>query len=278
MELTITNDENSFDPTPKLKSSPIPISFIYFDNRYECYCGSFYSNTILFCQKYCKNCLTKYIGQITDDNKYLDASIVRTKNVQCDKHEVARNIDFYTQNIKEWCESCSEIVCFNQIANIPNKNRYISEKLCKIFENEKCCKLCGKLVYKKISSGQNRNRLCSDCYKISSGWIESTFHKKLIPILYLPWWDSHNRCLNCNQVYESSNFISDCQKWCSYCNIIYSGCRYSLVTRISESNNIDKFIDTSVIMDIHNRIADYMKSIVKDSNPLDVYEAGLLPL
>ena len=44
MELTSTNNENPFDPTPKLKSSPVPILFIPF-NEYEnkCnYCGNKY--------------------------------------------------------------------------------------------------------------------------------------------------------------------------------------------------------------------------------------------
>ena len=31
MELINTNSENSFDPTPKLKSSPVPILFIPFN-------------------------------------------------------------------------------------------------------------------------------------------------------------------------------------------------------------------------------------------------------
>ena len=36
MELVNTNNENSFDPTPKLKSSPVPISFIPFNNEDKC--------------------------------------------------------------------------------------------------------------------------------------------------------------------------------------------------------------------------------------------------
>jgi len=73
MELTVANDEKSFDPTPpKLKSSPIPISFISF--IYD-YCGNEYSMTILSSQKYCKNCLFEYISHITDNNTYLDVHI-----------------------------------------------------------------------------------------------------------------------------------------------------------------------------------------------------------
>ena len=66
MNLTITNNENPFDPTPKLKSSPVPILFIPFNNNEsKCnYCKNKYSITILFNQKYCKNCLLQYIESI----------------------------------------------------------------------------------------------------------------------------------------------------------------------------------------------------------------------
>ena len=57
MELTNANNENPFDPTPKLKSSPIQIEFIPFDSYddytyHQCnYCGEEYSEIILK-QKY----------------------------------------------------------------------------------------------------------------------------------------------------------------------------------------------------------------------------------
>jgi len=182
MELTITNDKNSFDPTPKLKSSPVPISFFPFSRiENKCnYCGNEYSYTKSFFQRYCKKCLSKYISQITDDNTYLDVDIV-TNYVQCNKHVVARNMDFCTQNIREWCESCSDILYFRQIFTYDTFIRYI-------FSND--CKLCGKLMYQEVSYYVNF-KICSDCYKISSEWIESTLTKKLIPILYLPWWDQY---------------------------------------------------------------------------------------
>ncbi len=185
MELTVINDENSFDPTPKLKSSPVPISFISFANYFHhlynpksdrCnFCGDQYSKTILFYQAYCKNCLSKYLSHITDNNIYLDVHIV-TKNVQCNKHEVARNnIDFCTQTIQEWCENCSDILYFKQVNY---RHSYLSEK--ELEKIRRDCKLCGKLVDNEISNGLIEYRLCSDCYQISSGWIESTLLKKLI--------------------------------------------------------------------------------------------------
>ena len=69
----------------------------------------------------------------------------------------------------------------------------------------------------------------SDCYLISSGWVESTFTKKPIPIIYLPWWDNVDECVGCLQELE---YTSDCQKWCPQCYMIYTGCRYCLTTNI----------------------------------------------
>src|SRR5688572_30893121 len=94
-------------------------------------------------------------------------------------------------------------------------------------------------------------------------------------------------------------FISNCQKWCSSCYIIYTGCRYCLITNIifglsdrsqcikckrilsilidiknisSGNIDIDAFLhssrlDTSII----HKIADNMNS----SYPLNVYDFHL---
>src|SRR5204863_4368357 len=138
-------------------------------------------------------------------------------------------------------------------------------------------------------------KLCSDCYQISSGWIESTLTKKTIPILYLPWWDAYYQCTVCDKTLE---FKSDCQKWCFPCKIIYVGCRYCLTTNIifgitdqtqckkceriffiiidianicSGNSDIDDFLD-SIRINLDNnhqqQIANYMS---KNSNQLDVY-------
>ena len=88
MELIKTNSENSFDPTPKLKSSPVPILFISFNkNEDKCsYCGNEYSKTLQFNQRYCKNCLFWYIKYITDDNTYLDVHMV-TNNAKIKSYD-----------------------------------------------------------------------------------------------------------------------------------------------------------------------------------------------
>ncbi len=245
MEPVNTNDENSFDPTPKLKSSPIPILFLPFDNNYsKCFhCGDEYTCTLFFDQKYCKKCLSRYITEINDNTKYLDMCIY-TKNLECSEHETSRDKELLIQNIQEWCKNCSGVSYFKQIlARSYNYNSRSShddnEKdiINKMFESEKDCKLCGKLVYQ-----QNNTRfsfkMCSNCYQISSGWVESTLTKNPIPILYLPWWDNHDNCLVCSQKLKyihqkpALSIQSDCQKWCLRCFIIYTGCRYCLTTNV----------------------------------------------
>src|ERR1051325_5805264 len=74
MELTNSNDENSFDPTPKLKSSRTCRSSSFKDERICSYCENEYSETLLFEKKYCKICLSGYIKD-NDDNVYLDVHI-----------------------------------------------------------------------------------------------------------------------------------------------------------------------------------------------------------
>ncbi|PKY58206.1 hypothetical protein RhiirA4_479913 [Rhizophagus irregularis] len=208
MELLSSNSKNSFNPTPRLKSSPVPILFIPFNNsENKCnYCENEYSQTLSE-QKFCKNCLFDYVNKLTDNNIYLD--VIYAKEVQCIEHE-----DSGTQNIQEWCNSCSTISHFNQ-------------------------------------------EVCPNCYFISSEWIESTLIKKLIPIVYLPWWDNSSNCLACerNLIYKS-----DCQKWCSHSDIDITAIKYDLVafTRICIStdfvNDMNIIKQDSNLMDsVYNR-------------------------
>ncbi|RIA95067.1 hypothetical protein C1645_758450 [Glomus cerebriforme] len=132
MELTNTN-ENYFDPTPRLKSSPIPINFIPF-NKYDdyCfYCNNKYTETKLFRQKYCKNCFSQYINNIDDNNTYLDVLIgtLLYRFSQCQEHAKIRNEMFTTCNIKEWCKNCSFIFYFKQILTGNGNIYYYYEKL-----------------------------------------------------------------------------------------------------------------------------------------------------
>src|SRR5581483_10811016 len=111
-----TNNENSFDPTPKLKSSLLPILFVPFnkDDRNCFHCGDEYTLTLFYDQKYCKKCLSRYIVDTTDNNICLDMCIYTT-NLKCDEHEMSRNKESLIQNIQEWCENCSGISYFKQI-------------------------------------------------------------------------------------------------------------------------------------------------------------------
>ncbi|RIA88450.1 hypothetical protein C1645_826304, partial [Glomus cerebriforme] len=277
MELSNTFNENSFNPTPRLKSSPVPILFIPFNiNEKNCgYCGDYYSVTLLS-QKYCKNCLSKYFKDNNAD-AYLDVHIRR-----CSKSNNKIN-----RNCLEWCESClvwmynhtgEEILQFKQIIPLSNDDLYEHDR--QLTESEKVCKLCGKLIYKQTL-------LCSNCYLISSGWVKSTLAKKLIPILYLPWWDAYNNCVSCK---EKLIFLSDCQKWCSYCIIFYTECRYCLTTNIifgiADQSQCKKCKRISFItidmtnikgyfLEInirnHKHIANYVNNVNKNSNPLEVY-------
>ncbi|GES81838.1 kinase-like domain-containing protein [Rhizophagus clarus] len=241
MELVNSNDENYFDQTSRLKSSPIPIKFISFNGVDEncVYCGEKYIGTIFsgkvynnghtYNQKYCEKCLSSYINDITDNNIYLDVYIC-AMDLECREHEISRTK--VPQCIQECCRNCLRILYFKQI-----DGRFIDEFLVdssnrtmynEVIESEKDCKLCGK----SLSYTYNRYDffiLCSDCYLISSGLIESTLVKKKISILYLPWWHNNDKCDAC---YSRLTFASDCQKYCANCYIFYVGCRYCLTTNV----------------------------------------------
>ena len=117
MELANILNDDSFDPTPKLKSSPIPILFVSFNEADQnCFnCGDTYTETLIYFQKYCKKCLSRYITDITDDNTYLDMCIISAMNLECNEHEPSRNKELIIQNIQEWCENCSQVSYFKQI-------------------------------------------------------------------------------------------------------------------------------------------------------------------
>ncbi|PKC66277.1 hypothetical protein RhiirA1_459935 [Rhizophagus irregularis] len=278
----------------KDSSNPIlPIIFIPFNNNENecCYCKKSYSTTLLFKQKYCKYCLILYIVCTASNN--LDVHITTIDNHQCSNRHKPRSSNFCIQNIHEWCNSCSEILYFKQIVT----NRFeglesLDYKSISLFENGKDCKFCGKSIYQQEcfdELGYIEFKLCSDCYKISSGWVESTLTKRTIPILYLPWWDTYNQCTACGRFLK---FKSNCQKLCSNCKIIYTGCRYCLTTNIifgitdksqckkckriisitiDITNDIEEesFISTKINTYNYNQISNYTNN--KNSNPLEVY-------
>ncbi|UZO06252.1 uncharacterized protein OCT59_026581 [Rhizophagus irregularis] len=285
--MELTNDD-SFDPTPKLKSSPVPISFIplnYYDSN--CIrCGDIYTGTSIKYQKYCKKCLLCYLTNITDKNIYLDVYIF-TRNLECNEHEISMTKE--PQNIQECCRNCLEILCFKQIIGSYYGNKD-DNLINNVINSEKNCKLCGKAFHKTCNDFDNFT-LCSDCYLISSEYTESTLTKKPIPIIYLPWW---HRLPYCKACYLELKFTSDCQKYCGNCLIFYTGCRYCLTTNVifgvtnqsqckkckrvssiifdrSGNSDLDDFF-VNLRLEIHNRLeitkfTDEIKNIDKYYTP-----------
>ncbi|UZO14523.1 uncharacterized protein OCT59_005979 [Rhizophagus irregularis] len=220
--------EISFDPTPKLKSSPIPITFISFDRRKnECiYCGEKYVHTLFTYQKYCRKCLSRYLTGIKDNNLYLDAHY--SMNLKCIDHEIRT---FKPQVIQHCCGNCLVVLLFKQTFEYIFRytDLYVN---CynNVIESEKDCKLCGKSLYQGNDDYiMKKIKLCTDCYLISSEYIESPLIKKPIPIIYLPWWHNISSCNACDL---DLTFTTDCQKYCRNCLIFYTGCRYCLTTNI----------------------------------------------
>ncbi|GBB98678.1 hypothetical protein RclHR1_00330005 [Rhizophagus clarus] len=303
MELVNTNNENSFDPTPRLKSSPIPIKFISFNGSDEncVYCGEKYIEALFsreyidnyyrlkyYKQKYCKKCLSSYIDDITDNNMYLDVDIY-TMDSECSEHEISKTK--VPQCIQECCRNCLRILCFKQIDGYLisryNVNAEFYTQYDKVIESEKDCKLCGKSLYQGTDEYIMRQiKLCSDCYLISSGLIESTLTKEQISILYLPWWANFS---SCNACYSRLTFASDCQKYCTNCLIFYIGCRHCLTTNIifglagqsqckkckrisiiinkSEFNDLDDFLLDNVVT--HNNLK--LTEFVNITKKIDKY-------
>src|SRR6266542_6057194 len=125
MEITKLLDA---DPTPKLKSSPIQISFVSFNVKDDncIHCGNKYTWAPFCYQKYCKTCLSLYLTNLTDNNVYLD--VYYTMNVECSEHEISKTK--VPHNIQECCRNCLEILCFKQIPTNDIKIIFVDFRLC----------------------------------------------------------------------------------------------------------------------------------------------------
>uniref|UniRef100_U9U2V6 Protein kinase domain-containing protein n=1 Tax=Rhizophagus irregularis (strain DAOM 181602 / DAOM 197198 / MUCL 43194) TaxID=747089 RepID=U9U2V6_RHIID len=220
-------------------------------------------------------------------NEYLNVYNVYT-NANCE--------NIRSDNIQEWF---NEFSYFEQVVtnysfhpiDIKEQNNYNI-----IIENESYCKLCKKsIIYRQ--NDQINFKLCKNCYIITTDLIESSLTKKPIQIIYLLWWDANSQCMICKL---DLMFISDCQKICSFCYLIYIGCRYCLTTNIifgitnksqckicertseisinidfdninSENIDIEKFLISTRSNNKNNsKIADYINNKNYD-NPLDIY-------
>ncbi|CAB5181341.1 unnamed protein product [Rhizophagus irregularis] len=214
---------------PRLDSSPVPVLFIPFkNNEKKCsYCGIEYSKTLKFEQKYCKNCLFRYIKYMENDvclNKYVSTSNTH----QCINHKATKN-NFCATNIHEWCEHFSEILYFTHlIPNTSSLNNYSELSGGKRYLDTRP----EDKTFKLIEYGQKHH------YQIYSEWVISILTKKSIQILYLSWWDNFDKCVVClhelKYIHQESvpYYQKWCQKWCSNCFIIYTGCRHCLTTNI----------------------------------------------
>ncbi|GBB90454.1 hypothetical protein RclHR1_01740031 [Rhizophagus clarus] len=186
MELAkIINDENTFDPTPKLKSSPIPIKFISFNVNDKC-------------------------------NHKHGITVKEPQIIQ----ECYRNLKI----------SIFRQLFTGYVYDVISFNSEHSDLYNKIIESERYCKLCKTSLYDGTNTYETgKTKLCSECYLISSGYMESDLTKKPIPIIYLPWWYYTFFCVVC---LLNLKFTTDCQKFCEKCLIFYIGCRNCLTTNI----------------------------------------------
>ncbi|PKY21930.1 kinase-like protein [Rhizophagus irregularis] len=281
MEPANINDENPFDPTPKLKSSPVPINFVSFNNNdIKCFnCGENYLYLFNFHQKYCKKCLLSYLTNITDNNIYLDLYVF-TRNLECSEHEISKTRE--PQNIQECYRNCLDILCFKQIfiGDFQVSFSYIEHdiSLSNIIESEKDCKLCGKSLGQR--SGYEL-KLCSDCYLISSGYVESALTKKpTTPIIYLPWWHNVVHCVVCGKYLT---FTSDCQKYCVNCLIFHIGCRYCLTTNIifglitqSQCKKCNRIYSIVIIFSGNSELDEFLLNLFPNANIYDNFEIAEL--
>jgi hypothetical protein len=294
----------SKNPTPRLKSSSIEIYFVPFNNNENnCnYCGTNYSETVLFKQKYCKNCFFNYVKDIKEltNNNICMELIYGIIDVHLNVNINANCKNIHSDNIQEWFCKFSyfrQVITDESFHSIDNFANIKEQDMCNLLiENINYCKLCKKSIYQH--NNQIKLKLCSDCYLISSGWIKSSFTEKSIQIIYLPWWDSHGKCMVCTL---NLRFISDCQKLCTSCYIFYIGCRYCLTTNIifgiaiqsqckncnnistiiiSDINSInsgnisvDKFLVSTILNNKNNsQISNYIKGINDNYSPLDIYK------
>lgn len=291
----------SFNPTPNLKSSPIPILFVPFTQCIQnCFnCGDKYSrwwgnNDYNI---YCKKCLLRYINE-SDNDKYLDV-ILTTCHSQCGNIPI--NKMCLTNSIQEWCGNCSKI-CFNQLSYCFKCQLFCLSSMCG-------CHLtnCPKCPFSQLN---NRTFLrscntcekgvgtgwCQNCYIISSEQVKSSLNDKPISILYLPWWDASGQCIICRRYLIMISTFPNCQKYCRYCIVVYTGCRYCLTTNIifgfvnkskckkcskvqnitldhisSGNNDLDEFLN-NLRLNFHNniQIAEIINDL-KELNNLEIH-------
>ncbi|RGB31122.1 hypothetical protein C1646_764440 [Rhizophagus diaphanus] len=225
---------------PKLDPShpiPVPVLFKPFkNNEKKCnYCGIEYSKTLKFEQKYCKNCLLRYVKYMDNDvclNKYVSTSNTH----QCIKHKATRDY-FCTTSIQEWYEYCSEILYFTHL--IPNTSSIKNYSLLSHIKSYSASrtiystKRSENITFKLIEYGQEH------LYIIYSEWVNSIFTKGFIQILNLSWWDNFDKfCLTTNIIFGITS-----QSQCKNCKRI-SFINVDIINIDSKNCIVDDFILT----------------------------------
>src|SRR5581483_1573302 len=115
---------------------------------------------------------------------------------------------------------------------------YCEDEYAQVGYNRKYCRKCLSSYVVDIKNNGNdtmklkssEHEINNNEYSITYGCIESTLTIQPAPILYLPWWDNNTSCIACHHF--KLKFISDCQKYCTQCGVIYIGCRDCLTTNI----------------------------------------------
>ncbi|PKK59710.1 hypothetical protein RhiirC2_794434, partial [Rhizophagus irregularis] len=224
MKLVNTNDEKFFDPTPRLKSSPIPIKFISFNgfNTICIYCGEKYIETLL-ChdQKYCKKCLSRYINDITDNNIYLD--IHYTMELECNEHEISKTK--VSQSIQEFCKNCIRILCFKHTKGsfsneYPTNNNYTN-----ILYNNYTIELeCNEHEIRKVPQSIQeccRNCIRILCFKQIIGFFnEYPTNNNYTNILYNKVIKDEKHCQLCGKSLDERTAVIMQLRLCSDCYLI----------------------------------------------------------
>src|SRR5581483_4159782 len=114
---------------------------------------------------------------------------------------------------------------------------YCEDEYAQVGYNRKYCRKCLSSYVVDIKNNGNdtmklkssEHEINSNEYSITYGYVESTLTKQPAPIFYLQWFDNNGHCMVCNLELK---LMSDCQKYCRRCCLIYIGCRYCLFTNV----------------------------------------------
>ncbi|PKY19225.1 kinase-like protein [Rhizophagus irregularis] len=236
-----------FDPTPRLKSSCVPIWFIPFNNENNCSncsnCNFEYSTTF-FKQKYCEYCIKKFIDN--NPSKCLDIQI--STNIKYENESI-KNREFGTPSLRKWYFKQIIPSTYSSIRYDTFKSA-LTEVLIPIlylpwWNASDRCIVCDKVLEFKPECCQ---KWCLHCYIIYTGC---------------------RYCLTTNIIFGITN-----QSQCKKCKrITYIAIDTSSIN--SGNLYIEEFlVSTRLNINNNDQIIDCINNINKDyenCNPLDKY-------